>query len=204
MAKQPAGMANTDSLPQTAYADWSPTNRAAHPENVEIFSNCGEVELSLNGKSLGAKKINANARPRTWVVEFEPGALTASCTDHTGVAETLRTAGKAAKVMLTVERGKLSLNWDDVGYVRATVVDVAGTLVPDATGMLHLSVTGPGRILTTDGGDPADHSGFQKPDREAFHGSAIVVVRATAANGDVVVSVEADGLQGASATLHLQ
>ena len=204
LAKQPAGVANTDSLPQTAYADWSPTNRAAHPENVEVFSNCSEVELSLNGRSLGAKKINANARPRTWAVEFEPGALTASCTDHKGVAETLKTAGKAAKVMLTVERGKLSSNWDDVGYLRATVTDADWTPVPDSAALLHFSITGPGRIVTTDSGDPADHSGFKRPDRDAFHGVAIAVVRATADKGDVVVSVASDGLEGASASWHIQ
>ena len=199
-----AGVANTDSLPQTAYQDWSPTNRTAHSENVEVFSNCEDVELALNGKSLGSQKIHADATSRKWKVDFEPGSLSATCRDHKGVSETLKTAGKAAKVVLTVERGKLSPAWDDVAYLRATVVDADGTVVPDSIATLHFSVTGPGRILATQSGDTADHSGFQKPDRDAFHGSAIAIVRATAGSSDVVVSVAAEGLQGGSATLRTQ
>ena len=107
-------------------------------------------------------------------------------------------------MVLSVERGKLSTSFDDVGYLRATVTDADGNRVPDSAAALHFSVTGPGKILTTDSGDNADHSGFQKPDRDAFHGEAIVVVRATAAKGTVTVSVSADGLQGSSATLQVQ
>ena len=129
--------------------------------------------------------------------------MTASCRDHKGVAETLKTAGKAARVTLAVERGKLSSSWDDVGYLRATVVDADGNVVPDAATTLHFSVIGPGRIVTTDSGDPADHAGFQKPDRDAFHGEAIVVVRAVESSGDVTVNVSADGLQGTSVKLHI-
>jgi len=204
VVKQPAGVANTDSLPQTAYPDWSPANRGAHTEKVEVFSNCDEVELTLNGTSLGSQKIHGDATSRKWTVDFAPGSLTAACKDHPGVAETLKTAGKAAKVLLTVERGKLSSGWDDVGYLRATVEDLNGNVVPDAAALLHFSVSGPGKILATDSGDPADHSGFQKPDRDAFHGEAIVILRATADRGSVVVTVIADALQGASATLRMQ
>jgi beta-galactosidase len=187
---------------QTVFADWTPANRSAHNENVEVYSNCDQVELSLNGRSLGSKRINADATSRKWTVGFEAGTLTASCSDHKGVSETLRTAGKPAKLMLTVERGRLSSSFDDVGYLRATVVDSGGTVVPEAAAVLHFSVTGPGRILATDNGDNADHSGFQKPDRDAYHGAAIVIVRAAGGAGDVTVSVSAAGVQGASATLH--
>jgi beta-galactosidase len=202
---QPAAataVANSDSLPVTAYQDWTPANLGPHEENVEVFSNCAEVELSLNGASLGSKAINADASPRKWMVPFAAGALKAACKDK-AASETLHTAGKAAKLVLTVERAKLSMAWDDVAYVRATVVDEQGTRVPDASMPLTFAVSGPARILATDNGDNADNSGFQKPERNAFHGSAIAVLRATAAKGDVVVKVSAEGLTGASATLHV-
>jgi beta-galactosidase len=105
--------------------------------------------------------------------------------------------------MLAVERGKLTAGWDDVGYLRATIVDDQGVVVPYAATPLTFTIAGPGRILTTDSADNADHSGFQKPDRTAYHGSAVVLVRATAATGDVTVSVSGAGLTGASATLHV-
>ena len=190
---------------QTVFADWTPANAAAHDENVEVYSNCAEVELFLNGKSLGSKPINADASPRKWIVPFAPGELKAAGNNHgaDAASETLQTAGKATKLVLAVERAKLSAAWDDVGYLRATVVDEKGTVVPDSAAPLKFAVSGPGIILTTDSADNADHSSFQKPERDAFHGSAIVVVRATAAAGDVTVSVSSPGLAPATATLHV-
>jgi beta-galactosidase len=188
----------------TVYADWTPANTAPHDENVEVYSNCAQVELSLNGASQGVKPINADASPRKWVVPYAAGELTAVCKGSEPASETLHTAGKPARLTLTVERGKLSASWDDVGFVRARIVDDHGVVVPYAAVPLTFSVSGPGKILTTDSGDNADHSGFQKPQRNAFRGSAIAIVRATAATGDVTVTVDGAGLTGARATLHIQ
>ncbi len=186
---------------ETVFADWTPANPALHDENVEVLSNCPQVELSLNGRSLGSKPINADASPRKWTVPFEAGTLTASCGDKSA-SETLRTAGKAAKLALVVERGTHGTGWDDVGYLRATIEDARGTRVPDAAVPLTFSVAGAGKIVATDAGDNADHSGFQKPQRNAYHGSAIAIVRATSAAGSYKVTVSAPGLEPATVTLH--
>jgi beta-galactosidase len=183
----------------TVFADWTPRSLAAHEENVEVYSNCSSVQLWLNGSSLGAKARSADDSARKWTVAFAPGELKASCAD--GTAETLRTAGAAAKVTLTVERGKLGPGFDDVGYVRARVVDKDGTVVPDAATVLHFSVSGNGVILATDSGDNAYRSPFQSADRMAFHGGAIAIVRGT---GDVMAKVSAEGLAGSSVVLHGQ
>jgi beta-galactosidase len=193
----------SDAAPQSAYQDWTPANLAPHDENVEVFSNCDEVELYLNGMSLGLKALNPDASARKWVVPFAAGELKAVGRQkgHDVATETLRTAGKPAKVMLTVERGKLSPSWDDVGYLRATVEDAQGVTVPDAAMPLTFAVSGPGVIVSTDSGDNADHSGFQKLDRKAFQGHAVVLVRATGPVGEVKVTVHGDGLQAGSAVL---
>ncbi len=57
---------------QVLFEDWSPANRAAHEENVEVYSNCESVELFLNDQSLGARPLNADASPRTWKVAWAP------------------------------------------------------------------------------------------------------------------------------------
>ncbi len=202
-AKPPSpAVASSDSAPQSAYQDWTPTNMGAHDENVEVFSNCASVELFQNDKSLGSKPLNADASPRKWVVAFAPGALRGVCADG-GASETLKTAGKPAKVLLAVERARLSADWNDVGIVRATVVDAEGIRVSDAAVPLTFSVSGPGKILATDSGDNADHSGFLKPERTTFQGSAIAVVRATGAGGDVTVTVQAAGLSAGSVKLEI-
>jgi len=190
---------------QTVFPDWSPINSGHHDEKVEIYSNCEEVELFLNGQSLGAKFRNADDSPRIWSVGFVPGMLRAEGRNKHVVAasETLRTAESPAKLMLTVERARLSTSWDDVAYLRAEIMDKNGTIIPNAANLLHFSVVGPARILATDNGDNADHSGFQKPDRAAYKGAAIVIIRATRETGAVTVRVDTEGLYPAMKTLQI-
>ena len=96
--------------PQTQFADWTPGNSQAHEENVEVYSNCEEVELFLNGKSLGAKDKPRDDSPRVWKVKFEPGTIKAVAKNGDSVVagDELRTAGKPAKIVLTTDREKLS------------------------------------------------------------------------------------------------
>ena len=84
---------------QVLFADWTPKNLSAHDENVEVYSNAKEVELLLNGQSLGKKEINADASPRNWLVPFAPGTLQAVARDEQGkvvATDELRTAGRPA------------------------------------------------------------------------------------------------------------
>jgi beta-galactosidase len=95
---------------QVQFADWTPRNLETHEENVEVYSNCEEVELFLNGKSLGAKPINKDASPRYWKVAFAPGTLRAVARNagQQVATDELRTAGKAAKIFLTTDKKTLS------------------------------------------------------------------------------------------------
>jgi beta-galactosidase len=115
--------------------------------------------------------------------------------------ETLGTAGKPAKLKLTVERARLSSSWDDVAYLRASITDDQGTPVPDDHATLHFVVNEPGTIVATDNADNADNSGFEHPDRVALHGTAIAIVRATAAKGNITVTVSSEGLGATSVRL---
>ena len=85
--------------PQVLFADWTPKNLQPHEETVEVYSNCKEVELFLNGKSLGVKPLNADASPRMWKVAFAPGTLKAVARNNGKVVATdeLRTAGSAGQ-----------------------------------------------------------------------------------------------------------
>jgi beta-galactosidase len=191
---------------QVVFADWTPKNLQPHDELVQVYTNCKQVELLLNGRSLGSKPRNLDASPIEWSVPFQAGSLRAAGSNDGAAcgSETLRTAGKPAKLAIAVERARLSSSWDDVAYLRATVTDEDGTVVPDANTALHFSVAGPGRILTTDNADNSDTSGFQHPGRDAYHGTAIAIVRATAPRGNVTVTVSSPGLGSASARLPIR
>lgn len=188
---------------QVQFADWTPRQTTAHEETVEVYSNCEEVELLLNGKSLGAKAINPDASPRVWKLTYQPGLLRAVA--RTGgkdyATDELRSAGAPAKIILTSERTQLRNVWDDVAFVRAEVVDAQGIVVPRARNLIKFQLAGPGRIVAVDSGDNASIEPFQASQRRAYQGVSYAMVKATAAAGKIVVTAEAEGLQSGSITL---
>jgi beta-galactosidase len=163
---------------------------------VEVYSNCAQVDLLLNGKSLGSKPLAADASPRNWRVAWEAGTLQAAC--QNGVArDELRTAGKAAAVVLKVDRPQLTAHWDDVAYVTAEVVDDHGVVVPSAANPITFSVTGPASIIAVDNQDITSHEPFQSNVRSAYQGRSIAIVRANAA-GRIAIAATAASLKPGS------
>ena len=122
-----------------------------------MYSNCKEVELFLNGESLGKKEINANASPRVWRVAYAPGTLKAVASNGGKAVATdeLRTAGAPAAIQLETKNKRIGTSWDDVAVVRATIVDAKGIPVPQANNLISFSVTGPGVIAAIDNGETA-------------------------------------------------
>ena len=186
---------------ETVFADWTPESLAAHDENVEVYSNCSDVELWLNGTSLGSKARNADDAPRTWTVAFAPGSLRAVCGGTMKTEETLKTAGAASRIVLLAESQHVGDTFDDVVRVRAFVEDAAGVRVPRAHPELRFAVTGPGAIVAVDSGDLVGHEPFEATQRAAFDGMAVAYVRATVKVGRIVVTASADALKSGAATL---
>ena len=185
---------------QVQFADWTPRNLEAHDENVEVYSNCDEVELFLNGKSLGAKPINKDASPRAWKVAFAPGILRAVARNAGKQAATdeLHTAGKAAKIILTTDRKTLSSGWDEVAFVRATVADENGVVVPRANDLIRFNIAGPGVIAAVDSADNASIEPFQATERRAYQGVCFALIKATQVGKKIVITAEAAGLKSGS------
>jgi beta-galactosidase len=186
-------------------ADWTPENPAPHDENVEIYSNCKEVELFLNGKSLGVKEINADASPRNWTVPFEPGTLKAvgrnENQDGRAATEELRTAGKPSQIILSADKNKIADDWDDVCEVTATVADENGVPVPGADDLISFQVSGAGKIAAVDNADNSSHESFQASERHAFNGRCVAFVKANAKSGEISLTASAPGLKGATITI---
>jgi beta-galactosidase len=186
---------------ETVFADWTPESLAGHDERVEVYSNCKDVELWLNGVSLGSKPRNADDAPLAWNVAFAPGALRAGCGGSEKAEETLRTAGKAERVVLVPESSQVGDGFDDVVRVRAFIEDAVGVRVPRVGQELHFAVSGPGEIVAVDNGDNVSHESFQGAARAAFDGTAVVYVRASAKAGSFVVTASSEGLKSGEANL---
>ena len=178
------------------FADWSPADSSPHPEKIEIYSNCDEVELFLNGVSLGSQKRPADDAPRLWTVTYAPGELKASARNagKEVATQVLQTAGPGSKIVLETDRNTLAPDWDDIGYVRATVVDSHGVRVPSAADEITFSTSGPGAVVAVDSGDLTSHEPFQVSQRKAFEGTCVALVRATSSTGSITVTATAPGL----------
>lgn len=189
---------------QVLFPDWNPRNLSAHDENVEVYSNCEEVELFLNGKSLGRKPVPRDASSLNWTVAFETGAIKGvGYKAGKAVSEfVLRTAGPPAKIVLSVDQTRLANNWDAVSFVTALVVDKNGVIVPDANQMIDFAISGNGFIAAVDSGDNNDHDPFQTTRRRAFQGRVFALVKANRDSGKITIKAAAGGLKSNSVSIN--
>jgi beta-galactosidase len=189
---------------QTQFSDWTPHNSEPHNETVEVYSNCEQVELILNSKSLGSKSLPADASPRTWKMPFERGTIKATGKNKNNIvaAYELRTAGKPSKIALKADHPNLTAEWDDLAYIEATVVDHEGILVPDAADLISFKVAGPGSIAAVDNGDNSSHESFHADHRRAYQGRCFAIIKANEA-GNITVQATGDGLASASTKIRV-
>jgi beta-galactosidase len=200
---------------------WNWAGREGQKIPVMAYTNAEQVELSLNGRSLGRKTkgepyvIPVNKRTSdelhfttkyrlVWEVPYEPGTLEAvAYTAGRPVAKTtVRTAGAAARVSLAPDRATIHADGDDLSFLTVRVEDKDGTLVPGADNLVRFAVSGPGRIVAVDNGNPASLESFQAPERKAFSGMALVVVRSKRGEaGTIEVKAESEGLLASKATI---
>lgn len=189
--------------PQVLFSDWTPRNSNPHEEEVEVYSNCEQIVLFLNGKSLGERRKPADDSPRIWKMSFIPGTLRAVAKNKGRVVASheLRTAGKPARIVLASDRSVLAPVWDDVVYVTATVVDEAGVLVPYAADLITFTTTGPGVVAAVDSGNNNSHEPFRASERRAYQGSCFAMIKATVASGQITIKASAPGLKSGSITI---
>lgn len=191
---------------QTVFADWTPRETAPHDEMVEVYSNCREVELRLNGRSLGSRTMPSDASPAVWNVPFVPGELVALGQGQDGAVArcVLRTAASPARIVLTSDKSAVRPGWDSVAEVRAQIVDGHGVLVPDATNIIQFNVSGSGAVIAVDSADNSSHEPFQAARRRAFQGQCAAMVRATAGAVPIHLTAVAEGLGSGALTLQVE
>ena len=170
---------------------------------VFVYNNCDSVELFLNDVSQGAKTATGGALHLEWNVTWASGTLRAACTRGGSVVATdqVATAGAAAKVALTADRGNIFADGLDLAYVTADIRDANGVLVPTASNAVTFSVSGPGQIVGVDNGNSVDTSSYKGTSRNAFSGKALVIVRSTGMPGTITVTASSTGLTAAPLTL---
>jgi beta-galactosidase len=193
---------------------WNWEGREGEKIPVMAYSNAEEVELFLNGKSLGRKKrfsdewempVGHNVSDtgkfvtryrRIWQVPYQPGTLKAvAYSGGKQVAEQeIRTAGAPARLKLSADRGVIHADGDDLSYITVRVEDKDGNLCPLADNLIHFKVTGAGEIAAVDNGNAATTEAFHADHRKAFNGMALLILRSHSDSGKIHVGATSDGL----------
>ncbi|MBN2615771.1 MAG: glycoside hydrolase family 2 protein [Bacteroidales bacterium] len=161
------------------------------------YNNADEVELFLNGKSLGKKHKTGDQLHVMWRVKFEPGTLKAvSYKDgkQVKVVEE-KTAGPAARVELTADRNRIKAGQKDLSYVSVLILDKDGTLVPRADNLVNFSISGPGKIVGVSNGNEVNLDPFKADYTHAFFGKCMVVVESTDQRGVIHLTATSKGLK---------
>lgn len=182
-------------------ADWTPNDFHTYDNaKVQVYSNCDEVELFLNEKSLGLVKKPADDSAREWNVTFEEGTIKAIGKNNGKVVaqEAFTSAGKPAKIILTPSASTLANNWDDVSFVTATIVDEKGIACSNADSLIKFTTTDAGKIIAVDNGDILSHENYFSQERSAFRGKAIALIKANKNNGTIEIKATAEGLEAGS------
>jgi beta-galactosidase len=175
---------------------WTWAGAEGRERTVKVFSNAAEVELFLNGKSLGAQTDAPDAKllhpPRMWTVPYQPGTLEAVAR-HEGkeIRDERRTAGTPHHLALEADTRELeSGNLESLAYITARVVDENGVLVPSAEVPVTFTSSGPGELLRQ---SSLGHGTGWTLDTVA--GMAQMAFRATDRTGHATVSVYSPGLR---------
>jgi beta-galactosidase len=175
-------------------------------QNVDVwayYSQADEVELFLNGKSLGVKTKRGDDLHVAWQVKFEPGTLKIVSRKAGKIVLTreIHTAGRPAKIELIADRKYIKADSKDLSFITVKVLDAAGNLVPDADNLINFTTTGPAHIAGVDNGYQASMEPFKANKRKAFHGLCLAIVQASNHGGNVVIKATAAGLNAAALSL---
>jgi beta-galactosidase len=201
---------------------WNWAGKEGQTIPIMVYTNAEEVELFVNGKSLGRKKlgvdtvvmpVGANVNQQRqftskyrleWEAPYAPGSLRA--VGYKGgkqyAVDEIRTAGPPARLKLIPDRAKITADGRDLSFVTVRVEDRDGNLCPLADNLVRFQVTGAGRREAVDNGNAASIEPFQADQRKAFNGLALLIVRSKAGSpGTIQVTAASEGLPAASATI---
>ena len=159
---------------------WTWPDRSGQITPVHVFTSGDEAELFLNGRSLGKKKKAAFKYRLRWDdVKYEPGELKviAYKNGKKWSEQTIQTTGNAVQLLLSADRNVINADGEDLSFITLKVADSNGLTVPEANNKVTFSIEGPGEIVATDNGDPANMVSFASKEREAYSGLVLAIIR---------------------------
>lgn len=174
--------------------------------DVLIYSNARDVELFLNGKSIGSHvmELETSQDMRAhFKVPFEPGVLrvVGHFADGSECSEVLHTPSDPAAVVMTSDKETLLADGRDIAFVEISTVDANGIPVGNARNRIRVEVSGAGRLVGLDNGDSTDYDSYKGDNRRLFSGKLLAMVESTLEPGEITVRAYSEGLETAELRL---
>ena len=169
--------------------------------DVRVCSNEDNVELFLNGESLGKQTLTHKPGSGDHIladyhIPYEPGVLEAVCYDENG-KETARdrvsSFGDTSGFKIEYDRGEIEAGSDDLIFVSISALDINGELVRNASDRVTVSVTGAGRLVGLDNGDSTDFDSYKAVSRRLFNGKLLAVIAAGPEPGNIKFTLSSEG-----------
>lgn len=202
------------------FPHWNWQGREGQIIPVLCYTNCDAVELFLNGKSIGEKRLefprqgnsggwNLYDRPQIhpttadlhlqWDVPYAPGTLKAVGKRGGEIVftKTIQTADQPFAIKLKTDRKTLKSDARDILHVEVQVVDKNDNVVPTANNMIYFTIEGEGKIIGVDNGNPYDHDSYKANKRSVFNGMGLVIIQSTHKSGEIKFVAKSDSLKSA-------
>ncbi len=202
------------------FPHWNWQGREGQIIPVLCYTNCDAVELFLNGKSIGEKRLefprqgnsggwNLYDRPQIhpttadlhlqWDVPYSPGTLKAVGKRGGEIVftKTIQTADQPFAIKLKTDRKTLKSDARDILHVEVQVVDKNDNVVPTANNMIYFTIEGEGKIIGVDNGNPYDHDSYKANKRSVFNGMGLVIIQSTHKSGEIKFVAKSDSLKSA-------
>lgn len=187
---------------------WNWPGRIGKVTPVHVFTSGDEVELFLNGTSLGRKKKQPYEYRLRWDdVVYTPGELKAVAykAGKLWSEEIIQTTDAPWALVATADRNVIDADGKDLSFITVQVTDKNGLIVPIADNTITFTLEGPGNIIATDNGDPTNMTAFPSKTRRAFNGLALGIIRSKKdTKGIIKVTVSSEGLESATIELKTQ
>ncbi|QNA42661.1 glycoside hydrolase family 2 TIM barrel-domain containing protein [Lacibacter sediminis] len=178
--------------------------------NLYTYTNADEVELFINGKSIGIQKNSTDVRKRNTIywkdIPFTAGSIKAVArTAGKVVAQhELQTTGKAVALIIETENTNWKADGMDLQYVKVYAVDSKGNKVQTETAELSFEVSGAATLIAVDNGNHLSDDLFAGTKKRLHNGFAMAILRSTQAAGTVKIKVTAEGLKQVEKTFSVK
>ena len=179
-------------------ADWNWKGNEGKLLDVKVYSSCEQVELFLNDKSLGQKPTDRSTKfTGVWQVPYQEGKLKAI--GYTGKKRVnkieLQTSGEPSTIKISADTTRIQANGQDLSYVTIELTDNKGVKNPKAENLLKFSIEGPGTIIGVGNANPVSLESYQLPQRRAWQGRCLVIIKSDQKPGEIVLRATGEGLK---------